>query len=63
MERHVGDLGNIVSDENGVAHYKSSNNLISLNGNFKVVGRSCVVHQDEDDLGKGNFSDSKTTGH
>jgi Cu-Zn family superoxide dismutase len=27
------------------------------------LGRAFVVHADEDDLGKGNFEDSKTTGH
>lgn len=27
------------------------------------MGRSCVVHAGEDDLGEGNHSDSKTTGH
>ena len=26
-------------------------------------GRSIIVHADEDDLGKGHFEDSKTTGH
>lgn len=61
--RHVGDLGNLLSDENGVATYERSDNLISLVGKYSVVGRSCVVHEDEDDLGRGNFPDSKTTGH
>jgi Cu/Zn superoxide dismutase len=26
-------------------------------------GRSLIVHADEDDLGKGDFPDSATTGH
>lgn len=26
-------------------------------------GRSAIVHADEDDLGLGNYPDSKTTGH
>jgi Cu-Zn family superoxide dismutase len=62
-ERHVGDLGNLESDGNGEAYYKQSNPLVSLSGKYSVVGRSCVVHADEDDLGRGNFPDSKTTGH
>jgi Cu-Zn family superoxide dismutase len=28
-----------------------------------LLGRSFVVHEDEDDLGKGGFPDSKVTGH
>lgn len=27
------------------------------------MGRSVVVHADPDDLGRGGFNDSKTTGH
>jgi Cu-Zn family superoxide dismutase len=61
--RHVGDLGNIQSDENGNGTYEIEDKLISLMGRYSVVGRSCVVHADEDDLGRGNFPDSKTTGH
>jgi Cu/Zn superoxide dismutase len=26
-------------------------------------GRSVIVHEDPDDLGKGSYEDSKTTGH
>ena len=61
--RHVGDLGNLLSDDQGNAVYERNDNLISLVGKYSVVGRSCVVHEDEDDLGRGNFPDSKTTGH
>jgi Cu-Zn family superoxide dismutase len=61
--RHVGDLGNVTSDANGNATYEISDNLISLSGKYSIVGRSCVIHADEDDLGQGNFPDSKTTGH
>jgi len=28
-----------------------------------ILGRAIVVHELEDDLGKGNQTDSKTTGH
>jgi Cu-Zn family superoxide dismutase len=62
-ERHVGDLGNLESNEKGEAYYKQNNPLISLSGKYSVLGRSCVVHADEDDLGRGSFPDSKTTGH
>ena len=38
------------------------------NGNFinfllTIKGRAYVVHKDEDDLGRGGYPDSKTTGH
>ncbi len=62
-DRHVGDLGNVHSDENGNGIYERCDNMIHLSGNYSILGRSCVLHQDEDDLGKGNFPDSKTTGH
>ncbi len=62
-ERHVGDLGNIVADENGNVETLYEDKLIRLTGEFSVIGRSCVVHESEDDLGRGGFSDSKTTGH
>lgn len=38
--------------------------IISLrSGDTNILGRAIVVHEGEDDLGKGNFSDSLTTGH
>jgi Cu-Zn family superoxide dismutase len=27
------------------------------------LGRALIIHEDEDDLGLGDFPDSKTTGH
>jgi len=61
-ERHVGDLGNIVSKSDS-ATYNGKSELIQLSGVNSVIGRTMVVHADEDDLGKGNAPDSKTTGH
>merc|ERR1712060_571442 len=52
--RHVGDLGNIEPDADGVAQGEIVDHLIKLYGEFSVVGRSCMVHADEDDLGRGN---------
>jgi len=62
-DRHAGDLGNITADENGVAKFEITDSQIPVNGANSIVGRSVVVHADNDDLGKGGFDDSKTTGH
>uniref|UniRef100_A0A0N4Z978 Superoxide dismutase [Cu-Zn] n=1 Tax=Parastrongyloides trichosuri TaxID=131310 RepID=A0A0N4Z978_PARTI len=51
--RHVGDLGNISADNSGIAKIKMTDNLITLNGELSIVGRSLVVHAGVDDLGKG----------
>ncbi|TFK40832.1 superoxide dismutase [Crucibulum laeve] len=61
--RHVGDLGNIKSDENGVAEFKFTDSLISLNGHLSIVGRALVVHAGTDDLGKGGNDESLKTGN
>jgi Cu-Zn family superoxide dismutase len=64
-ERHVGDLGNISTDKNGkIINMEIIDNMIKLRGNkSNIIGRSVVLHEDEDDNGLGNFPDSKTTGH
>ena len=49
-ERHVGDLGNLIADEKGHAHYDRVDNLITLNGEESIVGRSIVVHSEKDDF-------------
>lgn len=61
--RHAGDLGNIIAGENGEANVDLIDTLIPLSGPNSIIGRAIVVHAGEDDLGKGGFEDSKTTGH
>jgi len=56
-ERHVGDLGNVVANSKGVARGQIVDKLINLDGEFSVVGRSVMVHADEDDLGLGDNSE------
>ena len=52
--RHVGDLGNITANSKGVSECKLSDNMIKLRGSkYNIIGRSLVIHQDEDDLGLG----------
>ena len=61
--RHVGDLGNVVAGPSGLAEYHSEDSLVTLFGAYSVLGRSCVLHAGEDDLGEGGHELSKTTGN
>ncbi len=63
LERHVGDLGNLKTDEHGSSYMAMEDNLITLFGDNSVVGRSVVVHSKEDDLGNGGNEESKKTGN
>lgn len=48
--RHAGDFGNLIADENGNAYYERVGSLISFKGANNIIGRSIIVHADEDDL-------------
>ncbi|KAG2580744.1 hypothetical protein PVAP13_6NG362500 [Panicum virgatum] len=61
--RHAGDLGNIVANAEGVAEATIVDNQIPLSGTNSVVGRAFVVHELEDDLGKGGHELSLSTGN
>ncbi|TFK27438.1 Cu/Zn-superoxide dismutase, partial [Coprinopsis marcescibilis] len=53
-DRHVGDLGNLEIDANGDAYVDTEDYLISLSGVRSIIGRTLVIHENEDDLGHGN---------
>lgn len=62
--RHVGDLGNISVNNKGEAKYIFYDNVIKLRGNkSNIIGRGLIIHEDEDDCGKGGNSDSLKTGN
>jgi Cu-Zn family superoxide dismutase len=61
-ERHVGDLGNIISEHNSV-QYTFTDKTISLFSDNHIIGRTCVVHEREDDLGLGGNAESLKTGN
>ncbi|KAF1754952.1 hypothetical protein GCK72_021517 [Caenorhabditis remanei] len=64
--RHYGDLGNVVAGGDGVAKVNITDKLVILYGEHSVIGRSMVIHADEDDLGKGGGDkeeESKKTGN
>jgi Cu/Zn superoxide dismutase len=54
-ERHTGDLGNVT-----VGTYRYYLPRVRIQD---LWGRSIIVHEGEDDLGKGGYDDSLTTGH
>ena len=62
-DRHVGDLGNIKANKNGIVNSIIIDNLVKLKGKYSVIGRSIVIHENEDDLGKGDNIESKKTGN
>jgi len=60
---HAGDLGNIIANISKEANFHIKTSKLTLYGDESIIGRSIVVHKDEDDLGKGCHKDSLITGH
>ena len=57
--RHAGDLiNNIIPDNNGHFEYNYHDELLNIRGNINesILGRSVVIHADEDDYGLGGIS-------
>ena len=63
-DRHVGDLGNLITDENGQVNYQFTDNIIKLRGNkANIIGRGLIIHADPDDLGQGGNKASLLNGN
>ncbi|CAF1329761.1 unnamed protein product [Rotaria sordida] len=64
MNRHVGDLGNVTSANDGTININIQDSIIQLyNATQSIVNRTIVLHAMRDDGGMGGFSDSSTTGN
>jgi Cu-Zn family superoxide dismutase len=62
--RHVGDLGNLIANNQGIAQYRFVDHFIRLNGTkSNIIGRGLIIHEDEDDLGMGGNEASLITGN
>jgi len=62
--RHVGDLGNIKTNAKGEAKYSFCDSVIKLRGTkSNIIGRGLIIHEDEDDCGKGGNAESLKTGN
>ncbi|VDN37638.1 unnamed protein product [Cylicostephanus goldi] len=61
--RHVGDLENVIAQNSGIVDIYIHDPVISLTGNDTIVGRSLVIHEGQDDLGRGSHPDSQETGN
>lgn len=58
-ERHLGDLGNVIADKNGNVEMTIYDKHLKITGKYGIVGRSVVLHADEDDLGKGGIKNGE----
>ena len=52
----MGDLGNVIADEKGRAEFQFDDNLVKVND---IIGRSIVISNGSDDLGRGTSQMSK----
>ena len=52
-ERHVGDLGNIWAVQGGANVFVFDEQIqLTADPEFSIIGRSIVIHENEDDLGE-----------
>ena len=62
--RHIGDLGNIKANKKGEVNMTLVDDRIKLRGTkYNIIGRSVVIHEKEDDLGRGGNAESLKTGN
>ena len=63
-ERHIGDLGNLQTNNKGEAKYTFYDDCIKLRGiKTNIIGRGLIIHADQDDCGQGGNAESLKTGN
>jgi len=50
--RHLGDLGNIVANKEGVAEYDMIDPDLPMSGANSIIGHGVVIHEKADDFGQ-----------
>ena len=63
INSHAGDLGNITIKDDGKLQKIIYSKFLKNSGKFNIIGRSVVIHEKEDDLGKGCDKESLKTGN
>ena len=63
INSHAGDLGNIIIQEDGTLQETIYSRFLRNSGKFNIIGRSIVIHEQDDDLGKGGNEESLKTGN
>lgn len=48
--RHIGDMGNVVADDQGVVRMQYVDQHLTLDGPNSIIGRAVIVHAGGDDL-------------
>lgn len=61
-QRHIGDLGNVLADDDGVAE-GTILARVPLTGDLGIHHRAVVVHEGTDDLGLGGDDGSRAVGN
>ena len=59
----MGDLGNVIAGDDGIATFELEDHLVQLSGATSVIGRSLVVHADAGDLDQSGLELTATTGN
>jgi Cu-Zn family superoxide dismutase len=63
-KRHVGDLGNLQTNDKGESIYTFYDDIIKLRGTkSNIIGRGLIIHEDKDDCGLGGDAESLKTGN